>query len=145
MPIFVVDDAGGGFYCKLCCKSFGLDPREHVGGKNHRDLLLANGPPAASSDMLTMEEAEVAAEPLLASRDARKQLREQQRAQHSASLAAAATAEGSSPVAVSPIECVPCGKRFAKQTLYDAHLSGKKHRAALAKMERTKEALAALP
>ena len=29
-------------------------------------------------------------------------------------------------VAIGPF-CVPCGKRFAKQTTYDAHLSGSKH------------------
>ena len=43
-------------------------------------------------------------------------------------------------VAVGPF-CVPCGKRFAKQTVYDAHLSGKKHLAALQKMGRTEEAM----
>jgi hypothetical protein len=33
-------------------------------------------------------------------------------------------------VAIGPY-CVPCGKRFAKQTVYDAHLSGQKHLRAL--------------
>lgn len=33
-------------------------------------------------------------------------------------------------LAVGPY-CVPCGKRFAKQTVYDAHLSGQKHLRAL--------------
>jgi len=37
--------------------------------------------------------------------------------------------------------CVPCGKRFAKQTVYDAHLSGKKHLAALQRMGRDEEAM----
>ena len=36
-------------------------------------------------------------------------------------------------VAIGPY-CVPCGKRFAKQSVYDAHLSGKKHLAALEKL-----------
>ena len=43
-------------------------------------------------------------------------------------------------VAVGPF-CVPCGKRFAKQSVYDAHLSGKKHLAALHRMGRTEEAM----
>ena len=43
-------------------------------------------------------------------------------------------------VAVGPF-CVPCGKRFAKQTVYDAHLSGKKHLAALQRMGRHEEAM----
>jgi hypothetical protein len=43
-------------------------------------------------------------------------------------------------VAVGPF-CVPCGKRFAKQTVYDAHLSGKKHLAALRRMGREEEAM----
>ena len=43
-------------------------------------------------------------------------------------------------VAVGPY-CVPCGKRFAKQTVYDAHLSGKKHLAALQRMGRYEEAM----
>jgi hypothetical protein len=43
-------------------------------------------------------------------------------------------------VAVGPF-CVPCGKRFAKQTVYDAHLSGKKHLAALERMGRDEEAM----
>lgn len=43
-------------------------------------------------------------------------------------------------VAVGPF-CVPCGKRFAKQTVYDAHLSGKKHLAALQRMGRDEEAM----
>ena len=43
-------------------------------------------------------------------------------------------------VAVGPF-CVPCGKRFAKQTVYDAHLSGKKHLAALQRMGREEEAM----
>ena len=43
-------------------------------------------------------------------------------------------------VAVGPY-CVPCGKRFAKQTVYDAHLSGKKHLAALQRMGRDEEAM----
>jgi hypothetical protein len=43
-------------------------------------------------------------------------------------------------VAVGPF-CVPCGKRFAKQTVYDAHLAGKKHLAALQRMGRTEEAM----
>ena len=43
-------------------------------------------------------------------------------------------------VAVGPF-CVPCGKRFAKQTVYDAHLAGKKHLAALQRMGRDEEAM----
>jgi hypothetical protein len=43
-------------------------------------------------------------------------------------------------VALGPF-CVPCGKRFAKQTVYDAHLSGKKHLAALQRMGRDEEAM----
>lgn len=43
-------------------------------------------------------------------------------------------------VAVGPF-CVPCGKRFAKQTVYDAHLSGKKHLAALQRMGKHEEAM----
>ena len=37
--------------------------------------------------------------------------------------------------------CVPCGKRFAKQSVYDAHLSGKKHLTALQRMGRDEEAM----
>lgn len=37
--------------------------------------------------------------------------------------------------------CVPCGKRFAKQTTYDAHLSGSKHLKALQKLGRVEEAM----
>lgn len=37
--------------------------------------------------------------------------------------------------------CVPCGKRFAKQTVYDAHLSGSKHLKALERLGRTEEAM----
>lgn len=36
--------------------------------------------------------------------------------------------------------CVPCGKRFAKQTTYDAHLSGSKHLKALQRLGRVEEA-----
>ena len=43
-------------------------------------------------------------------------------------------------VAVGPY-CVPCGKRFAKQTVFDAHLSGTKHLRALQRMGRTEEAM----
>jgi len=43
-------------------------------------------------------------------------------------------------VAIGPY-CVPCGKRFAKQSVYDAHLSGKKHLAALEKLGRAEEAM----
>ena len=43
-------------------------------------------------------------------------------------------------VAVGPY-CVPCGKRFAKQSVYDAHLAGKKHLAALQRMGRHEEAM----
>ena len=43
-------------------------------------------------------------------------------------------------VAIGPF-CVPCGKRFAKQSVYDAHLSGKKHLAALQRMGRHEEAM----
>lgn len=43
-------------------------------------------------------------------------------------------------VAIGPY-CVPCGKRFAKQTVYDAHLSGTKHLRALQRMGRTEEAM----
>lgn len=43
-------------------------------------------------------------------------------------------------VAVGPF-CVPCGKRFAKQSVFDAHLSGKKHLAALQRMGRDEEAM----
>jgi hypothetical protein len=43
-------------------------------------------------------------------------------------------------VAVGPF-CVPCGKRFAKQSVYDAHLAGKKHLAALQRMGRAEEAM----
>lgn len=43
-------------------------------------------------------------------------------------------------VAVGPF-CVPCGKRFAKQSVYDAHLSGKKHLSALQRMGKTEEAM----
>ena len=43
-------------------------------------------------------------------------------------------------IAVGPF-CVPCGKRFAKQTVYDAHLSGKKHLAALQRMGKHEEAM----
>jgi len=43
-------------------------------------------------------------------------------------------------VAVGPF-CVPCGKRFAKQTVYDAHLAGTKHLRALQRMGRTEEAM----
>ena len=43
-------------------------------------------------------------------------------------------------VAVGPF-CIPCGKRFAKQSVYDAHLSGKKHLAALQRMGRDEEAM----
>jgi len=43
-------------------------------------------------------------------------------------------------VAVGPF-CVPCGKRFAKQTVYDAHLSGSKHLKALERLGRTEEAM----
>mmetsp|Transcript_19232 Transcript_19232/g.44205 ORF Transcript_19232/g.44205 Transcript_19232/m.44205 type:complete len:341 (-) Transcript_19232:346-1368(-) len=42
-------------------------------------------------------------------------------------------------VAIGPF-CVPCGKRFAKQTVYDAHLSGSKHLKALERLGRTEEA-----
>lgn len=37
--------------------------------------------------------------------------------------------------------CVPCGKRFAKQSVYDAHLSGSKHLKALRRMGRAEEAM----
>ena len=37
--------------------------------------------------------------------------------------------------------CVPCGKRFAKQTTFDAHLSGSKHLKALQKLGRVEEAM----
>ena len=37
--------------------------------------------------------------------------------------------------------CVPCGKRFAKQSVYDAHLSGTKHLKALQRMGRAEEAM----
>ena len=43
-------------------------------------------------------------------------------------------------VALGPF-CVPCGKRFAKQSVYDAHLAGKKHLAALQRMGRAEEAM----
>jgi hypothetical protein len=43
-------------------------------------------------------------------------------------------------VAVGPF-CVPCGKRFAKQSVYDAHLSGKKHLNSLQRMGRDEEAM----
>ena len=43
-------------------------------------------------------------------------------------------------IAVGPY-CVPCGKRFAKQTVFDAHLSGTKHLRALQRMGRTEEAM----
>lgn len=43
-------------------------------------------------------------------------------------------------VAVGPF-CVPCGKRFAKQTVYDAHLAGVKHLRALQRMGRDEEAM----
>mmetsp|Transcript_45312 Transcript_45312/g.98588 ORF Transcript_45312/g.98588 Transcript_45312/m.98588 type:complete len:334 (+) Transcript_45312:102-1103(+) len=43
-------------------------------------------------------------------------------------------------VAIGPF-CVPCGKRFAKQTVYDAHLSGTKHLKALERLGRTEEAM----
>ena len=43
-------------------------------------------------------------------------------------------------VALGPF-CVPCGKRFAKQTTYDAHLSGSKHLKALQKLGRVEEAM----
>ena len=36
--------------------------------------------------------------------------------------------------------CVPCGKRFAKQSVYDAHLSGQKHYKALLRAGRMEEA-----
>ena len=37
--------------------------------------------------------------------------------------------------------CVPCGKRFAKQTTFDNHLSGSKHLKALQKLGRVEEAM----
>jgi len=43
-------------------------------------------------------------------------------------------------VAIGPF-CVPCGKRFAKQTTFDAHLSGSKHLKALQKLGRVEEAM----
>ena len=43
-------------------------------------------------------------------------------------------------VSVGPF-CVPCGKRFAKQSVYDAHLSGKKHLSSLQRMGRDEEAM----
>ena len=43
-------------------------------------------------------------------------------------------------IALGPF-CVPCGKRFAKQSVYDAHLSGKKHLTALQRMGRDEEAM----
>lgn len=43
-------------------------------------------------------------------------------------------------IALGPF-CVPCGKRFAKQGPYDAHLSGAKHLKALQKLGRTEEAM----
>ena len=39
-------------------------------------------------------------------------------------------------VAVGPF-CVPCGKRFAKQSVFDAHLSGAKHLKALQRLRQT--------
>ena len=35
--------------------------------------------------------------------------------------------------------CVPCGKRFAKQSVFDGHLSGAKHLKALERLGRTEE------
>ena len=43
-------------------------------------------------------------------------------------------------VAVGPF-CVPCGKRFAKQSVFDAHLSGQKHLRALQRMGKHEEAM----
>ena len=43
-------------------------------------------------------------------------------------------------VAVGPF-CVPCGKRFAKQSVFDAHLSGKKHLNALERLGKAEEAM----
>mmetsp|Transcript_53999 Transcript_53999/g.139479 ORF Transcript_53999/g.139479 Transcript_53999/m.139479 type:complete len:255 (+) Transcript_53999:325-1089(+) len=43
-------------------------------------------------------------------------------------------------IALGPF-CVPCGKRFAKQSVYDAHLAGKKHLHALQRMGREEEAM----
>ena len=43
-------------------------------------------------------------------------------------------------VALGPY-CVPCGKRFAKQSVYDAHLAGQKHLKALQRLGRTEEAM----
>ncbi len=43
-------------------------------------------------------------------------------------------------VALGPY-CVPCGKRFAKQSVYDAHLAGQKHLRALQRLGRTEEAM----
>lgn len=48
--------------------------------------------------------------------------------------------KGELVVAVGPF-CVPCGKRFAKQTVFDAHLSGQKHLRALQRMGRHEEAM----